>query len=176
MTAPRRLLAAAAAALVAAAPAAAARLDSSYWSLSGDQVIKIKSLGTQVETVEGAVVSVGGDGSATLSFPGHDSSYGGTVTDKGKKGFVFTPDANALVEWELFVVGLIEDELGADSVEILSSKLAVTGKATLDEGGAPTEILVKLKAKAKASVDLGGITRKGAGSIKGVFVGTPSAP
>jgi hypothetical protein len=157
-----------------AAPAFAGRITASSWTLDGEQKVKIRSLGTQVETVEGASLQVNGDDTATISFPGHESSYSGTVTDKGKRNFLFTPDEGALAAWEEFVHDRVLQDLGAEDVQVLSSSLSVKGSAVLDEEGQPTELVVKLKAKARAAVTLSGRTRKGTGSIKGLFTAFPA--
>jgi hypothetical protein len=159
---------------VLAAPAYAGRVTASQWTLDGEQKVKIKSLGTQVETVDGATLTVNGDDTASLSFPGHESFYSGAVTDVGKRNFVFTPDESALAAWEEFVHDRVLDDLGAEDVQILSSSLVVKGSAVLDEEGIATELVVKLKAKARASVTLSGRTRKGSGSIKGLFTAFPA--
>ena len=165
----RRLSLAAAAAVLglAAVRSDAIITDDTSWYCAYDETIKVTGFPKQVDSDEGITLAFDESANLELYLPTTEEFYFGTVEAKGTKGFVVTPDANAVLDLRAYVEEQVLFITGADDVDIATFTVTIKGKVVDDV------LKGVLKAKGKGSVSLGGRTRKGSGKLTEKFVSLP---
>ncbi|MCK6480906.1 MAG: hypothetical protein HUU06_03125 [Planctomycetaceae bacterium] len=154
--------------LLAAARSDAIVTDNTDWACSTRETLKVSGAPAARDEYSGIELSFDGEGNFSLYLPEEDTFYGGTVTAKGKTGFLGTPDASSVEDLRVYVEEQIQFLTGAESVDVATFTWSIKGKVKNDE------LKAVLKAKGKGSIVLGGRTRKGAGKLTEALVGSPA--
>ncbi len=154
--------------LLAAQRSDAIVTDNTSWSCSTHESLKVTASPKVVNDYSGIALTFDGSGNFSIYLPDPDEFYEGTVVAKGKAGFLGTPDPASIEDLRVYVADLIQDQIGAESVDITTFSWTLKGK--VKDG----ELKAVLKAKGKGSVILNGKTRRGAGKLTEVLVGTPA--
>jgi hypothetical protein len=153
--------------LLAATRTDAIVTDNTSWVCTSTETLKVTATPKVVEQVSGIELSFDDEGNFTIYLPGPDAFYTGTVVEKGKTGFLGTPEPAAIDDLRDYVSDLVEFQTGAESANITTFTWTIKGKV---KNG---ELKAVLKAKGKGSIVLSGRTRRGSGKLTEVIVGAP---